>query len=99
MWRRLVSMFRKQRLDRELAEELQSHLQMLVDEHLRRGMSHAEARQAALRSFGGVGQVAEAYRDRRGLPALENLVRDFRYAGRTLAGSPCFALPASFILA
>src|SRR5437870_3853575 len=99
MWRRLVSVFRKQRLDRELDEELRSHLQMLVDEYLRRGMSLAEARHAALRSFGGVGQVAEAYRDQRGLPALDNFVRDVRYAGRTLARSPGFALSASGILA
>src|SRR6266849_6813126 len=99
MWRRLASLFRKQRLDRELGEELQSHLGMLIDEHLRRGMSIEEARHAALRSFGGVEQVAEAYRDRRGLPALENFARDLRYAARTLARSPGFAMAASLILA
>src|SRR6059036_1390937 len=82
---RLAALFRKDRLERELREELRSHLEMLVEENERKGMSPEEARYAARRSFGGVEQVKEVYREQRGLPMIETLVQDLRYGLRMLA--------------
>ena len=54
---RLAALFRKDRLEQELDEELRSHLEMLVEENLRKGIGPEEARYIALRSFGGVEQA------------------------------------------
>jgi hypothetical protein len=56
---RLIGLFRKGRLEQELDHELSFHLDMQVEENVRKGMSREEARYAALRSFGGVEQVKE----------------------------------------
>jgi predicted permease len=79
------------RRDREMDDELAVHLAMAEEEHLRQGMTREEARQAALREFGGVTQVRETLRLREGLPFLENLRRDFGYALRQMRKSPGFA--------
>src|SRR6185436_49344 len=81
---RLASIFDRDRLDRELAAELESHLAMHIDDNLRSGMTAAEARRQALLKLGGVTQVTQRYRERRGLPLLENLARDLRFAARML---------------
>ncbi len=96
---RCAAMFRARRLDRELDEELRSHLEMAVEENLQRGMSDEEAGRAALRSFGGVTQVRETMRMGQGLPFLENLRRDFGYALRQMRKSPGFAATVILILA
>lgn len=79
------------RRDAGMDEELAAHLAMAEEENLRRGMTPEEARQAALREFGGVTQVRETMRLREGLPFLENLRRDFGYALRQMRKSPGFA--------
>jgi hypothetical protein len=76
---RIRGMFSQNRLDRDLDEELGVHLEMLIDENVRRGMSLKEARDAARRSFGGVQQTRESYRDQRGLPIVETLIQDIRF--------------------
>ena len=76
------------RRDRELAEELESHLQMQIEDNLRRGLTPEEARRQALLKPGGVEQTKENYRDRRGLPALETVIQDLRYGLRMLGKSP-----------
>jgi putative ABC transport system permease protein len=81
-------LFNKQRRERDFAEELESHLQMHIEDNLRAGMTAEEARRDALIKLGGVEQTKENYRDRRGLPGLETLVQDVRYALRALARSP-----------
>ena len=91
---RLAALFRRNRLDRELDDEVRFHLAMLTDEHMRRGMNPSEARAAALRTFGGVIQMQENYRDQRGLPFIETLIQDVRYATRTLLRAPGFTLAA-----
>ena len=85
---RLRGLFLKRKLEDELANEIQSHLAMQIDDLVRHGMSPEEARYLALRKFGGVDQVKETYRDRRTLPLIETFFRDLRYGLRMLRRSP-----------
>jgi predicted permease len=96
---RFVSLFRRKELDARLDEELNAHVDLAIAENVRRGMAADEARTAALREFGGVTQVREDYRVQRGLPWVEQIARDVRFAVRQLRKSPGFALTAIFTLA
>src|SRR5262249_35807631 len=93
------ALFTGRRLDREFDQELQAHLGLLTEEHLRRGMTPEEARRAALRSFGGVTQVQESNREHRGLRQVEIFLHDARYAWRTLRTASGFTFVVVFILA
>src|SRR5260221_8066042 len=81
-------MFRKEELDLELANELESHLQLHADENIRQGMTPEAARREALIKLGGIGELKETYRQRRGSPLLEALWRDLRFRGRLLLQRP-----------
>ena len=70
--------------DADLREELEAHLEMETAENIRRGMSPDEARRHAILSAGGMTQAVEAVRDQRGLPWIDGLLADVKYAFRTL---------------
>jgi len=95
---RVSSLFRRGQMDADLDDELQAHIELAVQENVRRGMTADEASTAALRVFGGVTQTRENYRVQRGLPWLEQLVRDVRFAFRQLRKSPGFTLTAILTL-
>ncbi len=95
---RLRAFFHKQPLDHELDAEMAAHLEIAIEENLRRGLSPEEARRQALVSFGGVEQAKEKHRDARGLPALDVLAQDLRYTFRTLRRDRAFTLIAVSIL-
>src|SRR6185437_4382105 len=92
-------LFRKAARERELADELESHLQMHVDDNIRAGMSPQEARRVAVMKLGGVDQAKEAYRDRATIPLLESVVQDLRFTLRQLRKNPAFTLTAITMVA
>jgi putative ABC transport system permease protein len=96
---RLRDFLRPGRAEADLAREVASHLALLEDEYVRRGMSPEDARLAARRAFGGVDQAKEAQRDERSFPWLDEARRDLTLAVRTLRRSPGFTAAVVLILA
>src|SRR4029077_12925534 len=85
--------------DADLDEELRAHLQLLIDERLRAGMTPEAARLDALLAMGGVTQVTEAVRDVRPGAWLQEVARDTRYVLRTLRRDLAFTVTAVLTLA
>src|SRR2546421_10785239 len=87
---RLRSLFRRKRVEQELDEELQYHLERKTEEYIAQGLTPEQSRQAALRAMDGLAQRKEECRDMRGVNAIENTVQDIRYSLRILAKSQGF---------
>lgn len=96
---RSAALIRSKKLDADLDEELRAHIDLAIEENRWSGMSEPQARTAALRAFGGITQIRESYRVQRGLPWLDELMQDIRFATRQFARKPGFALVAILTLA
>lgn len=87
------------RRERELADELQSHLELHIADNLRQGMNAQDARREAILKLGGIEPAKQMYREARSFPWIENTLRDLRFAVRQLRKNPGFTATAVFILA
>jgi putative ABC transport system permease protein len=90
-------LFRRSR-EARLSAEIDLHLESIADELKRGGMPDADARLAARRQFGSVDSLRMTYRDQRGVPVVETLVQDVRFAIRVLTRDRGFALTAILVL-
>src|SRR2546428_10756943 len=82
---RLRALFKKQKLEAQMDDEMRSHVEMQTQENIEAGMNPEEARYAALRQFGWAESIKETCRDQRGVTGIENLAQDIRYGVRMLA--------------
>src|SRR5437764_13701193 len=92
LFKRVSNFATRRRSDERLREEIESHLVAQTEENIRAGMAPAEARRQAALKFGTVQALREDYRAEGGLPLLEDLLTDFRYAARQLVKARSFTM-------
>ena len=96
---RLAGLFHRRQREQELAAEIDSHLQLHIDDNVRAGMTEEQARRNAILNLGGIESAKEAWRDRSTVPFVENLLQDSRFAIRQLSKNPGFTSTAILMLA
>jgi predicted permease len=97
LWR-LINLFRHDRWDRSLNNELEFHLEMEIAEYQKQGLSSVEARRRAIIALGGLDQTIEMYRETETIPWIEAITRDLRFAGRIFRRNPGFYAAALLTL-
>jgi len=95
---RIRSLFAGSRMERELEEEITTHIDMLTQENIRRGLAPETARREALLKVGNRGVLREVHLEARSFRPLEDLLRDIRYSLRLFRSSPLFTLVAAVSL-
>src|SRR6201988_5214193 len=85
---RLLNLGPRRAQDDRLREEIEGHIALQTQENIRAGLSPVEARRQAILKFGGVEAIKQDYRAKRGLPLVENLLQDARFAIRGLRRTP-----------
>ena len=96
---RFFNVFRRERADYELTREMDAHLALLEDEHVRRGMTREDARRAARRAIGSVALTKDLHRDARSFARLDDALTDVKHTVRSLRRAPVFTAVAVMTLA
>jgi len=96
---RFLNLFRRRRLDGQMDEEFQFHLDLLTTQFINKGMNREEAERQARRHFGSVDAVQEAYRDQRGVAWISDFLADLRHGARLLRRDPGFSAVAVLTMA
>ena len=98
-WDRLQALFRREQLDRELDDEIRSHIELATEDYVRRGFPAAEARRQARLKFGAIEASKDAHRDSRGIASLDALFYDLRFAIKSLKHDRSFTAAAVIVIA
>ena len=96
---RLRTLFQRRRVERDLEEEFQFHIEQRIEMEMAKGLSPQDARSVALGAMDGMEQHKEECRDMRRVNYIDDVLRDLRYAARNLHRSPAFATFAILIIA
>src|SRR5579875_3278349 len=99
LWRRFLFLFQRDRMAKELADEMRLHLELRAEEHAASGMKRGEAEARARRAFGNVTRLSERGRAAWGWTFVETLASDLRYGFRTLRADSAFTVAAISSLA
>jgi putative ABC transport system permease protein len=99
LWRRLLSLLRRERYERAMEEEMRFHLEMQVEQNRAAGMQAEEARYAARRQFGNQTWLREVSREMWSLNLIETMIQDLRFGARMLVKNPGFTLIVVITLA
>ncbi|HEY2382864.1 MAG TPA: ABC transporter permease [Terriglobia bacterium] len=99
LFARLHALFFQSRLDRQLDEELNMHIELLIEENIQRGMNPETARREARLKVGSRDAAKELHRDARAFRFVDDFLQDVRYSMRVLVRNPLFILLAALSLA